>query len=457
MKRNERGITLIALVITVVILLILAGAIISIAINGGDIFGKASQARASWNRAVESENEEVNYYISYLDQYFDGDGTQSHVEITPEMFTYTILTPATGKLQEDGIYDLGKVADLSGTIKIASNTNGTAEVTGINYDYVFQNVPNYPNNVGEGTVNDVYYRTIKPCIETLEIPEIVKLNTNGEYDPNGQDYTVTSIGDKSFCASAENTNDTFCYTMNAIENISIPSSVTRIGDQAFRSCNGLRSITIPESVATVGEETFKDCENVESIDIQGYNTNFGGYAFAGCHKTNTLIIPRADYYYEDFAGYMEYIGEWSEHSNVYGHWFTGTTTDANIIVAGGSEVTSWALSQLIDVSITLPNSINIIRDYAFAGTTGQITIPKDVNRIEPLAFGGSESLVIKYLGNHTAWDNIYRTEEYNSDISVIVVERGEEVEYVKNGVKRELPYIDPYDSEYYAYYGHYDE
>ena len=84
-KDGNAGITLIALIITVIVLLILAGTAISIAINGGDIFSRASQARNSWNYAVESENAIVNSYIGYLNQYSGG--------ITPEE---TISKETTG-------------------------------------------------------------------------------------------------------------------------------------------------------------------------------------------------------------------------------------------------------------------------------------------------------------------------------------------------------------------------
>ena len=65
---NKHGITLIALIITVIILLILAGTAISIAINGGDIFDKTSQARELWNDAVAKEENSINNLLYFLDQ-----------------------------------------------------------------------------------------------------------------------------------------------------------------------------------------------------------------------------------------------------------------------------------------------------------------------------------------------------------------------------------------------------
>ena len=56
---TNKGITLIALIITVIVLLILAGTAISIAMNGGDIFGKATTAREEWN-TVEAKRRKCN-------------------------------------------------------------------------------------------------------------------------------------------------------------------------------------------------------------------------------------------------------------------------------------------------------------------------------------------------------------------------------------------------------------
>ena len=67
MEKNTKGITLIALIITIIVLLILAGTAVTIAINGGDIFGKASEARESWNTAVDKEESTLLDLLDILD------------------------------------------------------------------------------------------------------------------------------------------------------------------------------------------------------------------------------------------------------------------------------------------------------------------------------------------------------------------------------------------------------
>ena len=73
--KDQKGITLVALVITVIVLLILAGTAITIAINGGDLFGKSSNAVTQFNNKVNDENVELdnlinNSFNTYYNQYY---------------------------------------------------------------------------------------------------------------------------------------------------------------------------------------------------------------------------------------------------------------------------------------------------------------------------------------------------------------------------------------------------
>ena len=58
-QKTQRGITLIALVITIIVLLILAGVAINMAINSDGLFGKANEATQRWNEAVKKDEEAI--------------------------------------------------------------------------------------------------------------------------------------------------------------------------------------------------------------------------------------------------------------------------------------------------------------------------------------------------------------------------------------------------------------
>ncbi len=63
MLKNQKGITLVALVITIIVLLILAAAAITMAINSEGLFTKANTAVNSWNNAVLNEGKVLNDLI----------------------------------------------------------------------------------------------------------------------------------------------------------------------------------------------------------------------------------------------------------------------------------------------------------------------------------------------------------------------------------------------------------
>ena len=64
--KKERGITLVALVVTIIVLLILAGVTIGMATSNTGIFKRASNAADTWN-SMDSYNEAIqNAYSDYV-------------------------------------------------------------------------------------------------------------------------------------------------------------------------------------------------------------------------------------------------------------------------------------------------------------------------------------------------------------------------------------------------------
>ena len=69
MLKEQKGITLIALVITIIVLLILAGTAVTIALSGDDIFSRGNQAKTEWNEKVNEENKLNEVLHNALDTY----------------------------------------------------------------------------------------------------------------------------------------------------------------------------------------------------------------------------------------------------------------------------------------------------------------------------------------------------------------------------------------------------
>ena len=69
---NQKGITLIALVITVVIMLILAGVAISAVVGGDGLFGRVTNAKIKYEEASRAESELIQNLIEQIDSSMNG-------------------------------------------------------------------------------------------------------------------------------------------------------------------------------------------------------------------------------------------------------------------------------------------------------------------------------------------------------------------------------------------------
>lgn len=65
--KKERGITLVALVVTIIVLLILAGVTIGMATSGSGIFGRAKNAANTYRNSVSKENTALQSYETEYD------------------------------------------------------------------------------------------------------------------------------------------------------------------------------------------------------------------------------------------------------------------------------------------------------------------------------------------------------------------------------------------------------
>ena len=162
--------------------------------------------------------------------------------------------------------------------------------------------------------------------------------------------SVTSIGDSAFAHCT------------GLTSITIPDSVTSIGDGAFEGCSGLTSVTIGNGVTSIGWNAFSDCIGLTSVTIGNSVTSIGDSAFYGCDKLQNIYIT-------DIAAWC----------NIYGL--------GNLMRFGTSNKNLYINNELA-TSITIPDSVTKIGDYAFYGCKGltSITIPDSVTSIGYSAF-----------------------------------------------------------------------
>ena len=83
-KKQVKGITLIALVVTIIVLLILAGIALNLTIGQNGIFSRAEQATNTWRNAEANEQLAMGGLESLIDQYLNGNGGNGATEVPAE-------------------------------------------------------------------------------------------------------------------------------------------------------------------------------------------------------------------------------------------------------------------------------------------------------------------------------------------------------------------------------------
>ena len=255
--------------------------------------------------------------------------------------------------------------------------------------------------------------------------------------------SVTSIGKYAF------------YYCRALTSVTIGNSVASIGESAFKSCAGLTSITIPESVTSIGKEAFKGCTGLTSITIPDGVTSIGASAFSNCSLesvyckatippggsssmfANNSVSPMKVYVPAESVSAYRAASGWDDCYSIiivpydfekgevieetfcellYTNGSTKTATrpdqdafDANMISnTYDAEKQCWVISFDDDIttisgdafrssnitSITIPNSVTTIGNYAFYGCSKleSVTIPDSVTSIDYYAFANCSSL-----------------------------------------------------------------
>lgn len=322
---NEKGITLVALVITIIVLLILAGLTISYISNGG-IIDKTKIAMNNYEDADKKEQEMIddinkkNKDEIELEPVYSEKGAEDNIA-PQELFNYEIIN--------DG--------SIAATYMDKLPTK-TARITGIKPEYCNANGYDPINDVRN--LNDTNYAIIyngKRIEDVLVIP--YQLQIDGEmYKVTEVDLSVVSLdalyGSRRSGAVFPDVKK-IVYP-NTVEKINIrddyfisydgtgsgistkpqefilSDNLTEIGDDTFTDCDDLRSIEIPDSVASIGGGAFYMCSLLESIEIPDSVTSIGDSAFYSCYSLEEIVIPDS----VEYIGWAAF-GGWAAYQTIY--------------------------------------------------------------------------------------------------------------------------------------------
>ena len=230
---------------------------------------------------------------------------------------------------------------------------------------------------------------------------------------------VESIGENAFLLCKNLTDVTiedgvkiigdsaFLYC-KALKSISIPQSVTDIGAAAFGDCRALTSASLPQGLTTINNGLFSGCILLENFTIPSSMTIIGINAFRGTALKN-IVIPKgvvsigadafvANNQMENFSVETENQFYTSEDNCLIEIATAKLITGFNntVIPDWIEHIEKNAFYGINISSVSIPDSILTIGDYAFYGCTN----------LQSVTFGSGVTEIGDYTFSNCAFTSI---------------------------------------------------
>lgn len=291
MKKGIRGITLIALVVTIVVLLILAGASLNLVIGNNGIIRKAEEAREETIIGEEKSLIEMARMSIFMNKNGESSITSSEmqneltnmgakVEVTPAGKNMTIKYTDTNHE-----YSLKQTGEITDKIETA--------VTDVWYKISTEEKTIYFNNT-----ESTGYKKVEDYDED-NLPEWSSVwnSSTKTYEPD----ITTAI----FETKISPTSTAYWFykcrnltTINNIENLNT-SNVMNMNNM-FRFCDSLKTLDVSNfdtSNVTDMSSMFDNCCVLETLDVSNFNTSKVTdmlAMLAECEKMTTLDVSNFD-------------------------------------------------------------------------------------------------------------------------------------------------------------------
>lgn len=418
MKENK-GITIVALVITIVIMLILLGVTVTVVIKG-DLIDTAKESNDETRYAQVLEQKEMWESEKLATDRF-GAKAETLEEFVERLKKEKILTEEEGKQ----ILELGFVTIAKKDILLDGKRN-VADASF--WDYQLDTKTNFVTITRYlGTTDNLTELTIPNFLliggKEYRVTKTLSYNgSNAIVNFKGKliiSKGITEIGKASFNGASK------------ITGVEIPNSAILISDYAFQKCEGLTTITIPGSVKKIGNwwgnangQIFNGCSNLKEVILEEGIEEISGRAFDSCSKIKEWKLPKSLKRIGPGAFQSTGVEEFNIPENVesIAATFISSSNLSRINVDSNNKYFTSVDGILFDKDSTrlikypenrdgssyeVPNTVNTIDANAFGSCKNlqTIVIADSVEKIGDSAFYGSKLKTINLGGGITNINN----------------------------------------------------
>lgn len=372
MKKNNYGITLIALAVTIIIMLILAGVTIS-ALTGNS--GITTQAKHSKTKnELAAYKEQIDLFIADKkmeneefdeESLFSGKNTLRY-NTQNENETGTIKTICP-QMKNDYLKRL--------EIKKGKAILDTKDVTEIEIARSLGiNVNPYEISEDGELISSNGNLLLIDTNGTLELPDTVITIGEGAFANTASDgivlrkviipYTVKEIKQNAFNGN------------NTIEEVEFQTKsgkgVTKIGDFAFANCTNLKSIVIPDTVTDIGAGGIANCSALKKLVIPSTLNSISDNVFYGSNSIEEINI-------KDGSGFVYENGMLinKNRTNIYYLSESAVNIETFIVPQGITTLGANLLRNNKIKKVVIPSSVNYIEVDFFTSNVDEIEIATD--------------------------------------------------------------------------------
>ncbi len=333
-KENE-GITLIALVVTIIVLLILAGVTIATLTGDNGILTKTNEAKEQTEIGKEKEIVKLaTTAVITTNNAIDKDSLQSELNKTAgdkktEVYNYNqklqvYFTDSKRYYEIDGNSNVELINVTNGekkiNIKCINSKNEVLkeiELVTLNDNYLIEvpEIERYEsseNNFSKTITNDTEIDILYYYVIQKEDIVFTGLNSSGNITENESEIKSYMIGDGSLNSknalkstinydfvlyvpeeyNGKVVNKIGNYAFSRASNLTklqISNNIITIGAWTFLGCNKFKLLEIPDNVQIITGDAFHDCSGIETVQIGKGVKSIGGNAFVNCDSLKKVI------------------------------------------------------------------------------------------------------------------------------------------------------------------------